>query len=123
MNNGFFIGGTAAIPILVNDVNQLQFMGYDLGAAFNWPPILAPRAASSWNAGAGFAPVGNNSTPFTGILNGDGYTISDFTINRSTTNYVVFLEKLQKLPLEMSDLVKCQYYGTKLSRRPCWREL
>jgi hypothetical protein len=38
-------------------------------------------ATSSWNSGAGFTPIGNSSTGFTGSFNGLGHTISNLTIN------------------------------------------
>ena len=41
-----------------------------------------------WNNGAGFAPIGNSSTNFSGTFDGAGYTISGLYINRSTTSYV-----------------------------------
>ncbi|MGQ1948832.1 GLUG motif-containing protein, partial [Geofilum sp. OHC36d9] len=42
----------------------------------------------NWNEGAGFSPIGNSTTRFTGNYNGKGYTIDGLTINRSLTNYV-----------------------------------
>jgi len=44
--------------------------------------------ANAWNAGAGFTPVGNSTTNFTGTFDGLGHTISNLTINRPTTDYV-----------------------------------
>lgn len=41
-------------------------------------------ATSGWNSGAGFEPIGDSSTSFTGILDGLGHTISGVTINRPT---------------------------------------
>jgi filamentous hemagglutinin family protein len=43
---------------------------------------------TDWNSGAGFKPIGNNSTRFTGTFNGDNKTISLLTINRPTENHV-----------------------------------
>ncbi len=45
-------------------------------------------ATSSWNSGAGFLPVGNSSSNFTGKFNGLGHTITGLSINRPTTSYV-----------------------------------
>lgn len=45
-------------------------------------------ATSGWNAGAGFNPLGDNSTPFSGKFDGLGHTISNLTINRPFTDYV-----------------------------------
>ncbi|MBW7953697.1 hypothetical protein H3C67_02835 [Candidatus Dojkabacteria bacterium] len=41
-----------------------------------------------WNAGAGFEPIGNNSDQFFGKFFGNGYTISDLTINRPGADYI-----------------------------------
>jgi hypothetical protein len=43
---------------------------------------------SSWNGGAGFVPMGNNSTNFTGIFNGQGHAINHLTINLPGSGYV-----------------------------------
>ncbi|MBL7136282.1 MAG: peptidase A26, partial [Candidatus Marinimicrobia bacterium] len=43
---------------------------------------------SGWDGGAGFSPIGNNSTKFTGSYDGDGKTIDNLYINRSGTNYI-----------------------------------
>jgi hypothetical protein len=39
-------------------------------------------ATITWNSGAGFSPIGNSTTIFIGSYNGNGYTISNFYINR-----------------------------------------
>ena len=39
-------------------------------------------ASASWNAGAGFVPIGNASTPYTGLFDGLGHVVSGLTINR-----------------------------------------
>ncbi len=43
---------------------------------------------SKRNRGAGFAPVGDNSTNFTGTFDGLGHTITGLYINRPSTDYV-----------------------------------
>jgi hypothetical protein len=40
------------------------------------------------NSGAGFIPIGTYSTRFTGSYDGDGYTIDNLYINRSSTDYI-----------------------------------
>jgi trimeric autotransporter adhesin len=51
---------------------------YALGSNIN------ATATSSWNGGAGFTPIGNSTTPFSGIFDGLGHTISSLTINLPT---------------------------------------
>ena len=41
-----------------------------------------------WNDGAGFEPIGRAATPFTGIFNGNGKTITGLYINRPDRIYV-----------------------------------
>jgi filamentous hemagglutinin family protein len=45
-------------------------------------------ATANWNGGAGFTPIGNQSTNFTGSFDGLGHTISNLTINLPSTNDV-----------------------------------
>lgn len=43
---------------------------------------------SSWDSGAGFSPIGNGSTMFTGSYDGQGHTIAGLFINRSSLSFV-----------------------------------
>ena len=45
-------------------------------------------ASGSANGGSGFAPLGDDTTSFTGSFDGNGYTISNLTISRPSTDYV-----------------------------------
>ena len=45
-------------------------------------------ATAGWESGAGFAPIGNDGTPFMGLFNGNGHALSSLTINRPGQNYV-----------------------------------
>jgi len=59
--------------------------------AFNINPAL-----QDWNGDGeagpveGFSPIGNSTTGFTGVYNGDGFTISNLFINRNTNNIGLF---------------------------------
>ena len=55
---------------------------YALGANIN------AAATSGWNSGAGFAPVGDNTTRFTGIFDGLGHTVTGLVLNRTGANPV-----------------------------------
>jgi trimeric autotransporter adhesin len=61
---------------------DLQGMKGNLGLNYALGSNIDASATSGWNAGAGFAPVGNSSTQFTGVFNGLGHTITSLTINR-----------------------------------------
>ncbi len=111
MNNGSFIGGTASIPFLIHNVNQLQFMGYALNDSFQLDSDIEASATSGWNSGAGFMPVGNSSTPFTGTFNGDSYTISDLFIDLPSTNGVGLFGDTSCATIENVGLVNANITG------------
>jgi hypothetical protein len=65
------------------DLQGMSITGnYALGANID------ALATSCWNGGAGFSPIGNNTSPFTGTFNGLGHTISNLTINLPSPYYV-----------------------------------
>jgi filamentous hemagglutinin family protein len=55
---------------------------YALGSDIN------ASATATWNAGAGFSPIGNTAALFAGTFDGLGHTIDDLVINRPATNDV-----------------------------------
>ena len=63
-------------------------MGGFLSSRFGLANNIDASGTCNWNSGAGFTPIGNSSTPFTGTFNGNNYTISDLFINLPTTNDV-----------------------------------
>lgn len=72
----------------ITTVTELQAMNNDLAEDYTVGNNIDASATSGWNSGAGFLPIGDNSTPYTGNFNGGGYTIDDLFIDRSTTDYV-----------------------------------
>jgi filamentous hemagglutinin family protein len=67
---------------------DLQGINGNLSGDYALGGNIDASATSSWNSGAGFLPIGTSSTPFNGIFNGLGHTISNLSINRPSTNYV-----------------------------------
>ena len=45
-------------------------------------------ASSGWDAGAGWTPIGNNTTNFSGYYYGQGYSVNGIYIYRPTTDFV-----------------------------------
>ncbi|GAG44820.1 unnamed protein product, partial [marine sediment metagenome] len=75
--------GTAEDPYIISDVDDLQAIeATDLDAYYELSNDIDALETSTWNAGAGFDPVGTGGTEFTGSFNGGGYTISNLFINR-----------------------------------------
>ena len=54
----------------------------------------ASPAINTWANGAGWTPIGNGSTRFTGTYNGQGYVIRGLYVYRPTTDYVGFFGSL-----------------------------
>nr|WP_254257901.1 YDG domain-containing protein [Methylobacter tundripaludum] len=82
------VTGTLNAYMLVNDVFQLQAMNTNLAGSYVQGKDIDASGTSTWNANAGFTPVGTLATPFTGIFDGLNHTITSLTINRPATDYV-----------------------------------
>jgi hypothetical protein len=95
LNNAGSAGG-ATYPMLtseystaITNAHQLQLMEMALGASYTLAANVdasatatarANGSADVWSTAGGFVPIGRSSAPFTGSLNGSGYTISDLSI-------------------------------------------
>ncbi|TSA26336.1 T9SS C-terminal target domain-containing protein [bacterium] len=83
--------GTSGAPYQIadlDDLQELQNTSADWGAYFIQTADIDASATSGWDGGAGFSPIGNGTTPFTGTYNGQGSTIEGLTINRASTSFV-----------------------------------
>jgi len=92
-------GATGAIfPVLaseysttINNAHQLQLMAMNLGASYtlgsNVNAAATGLSTDIW-ASAGFTPIGNYNTNFTGTFDGLGHTISNLTINLPSAGWV-----------------------------------
>jgi filamentous hemagglutinin family protein len=63
-------------------VGTLQGMQANLGGHYALGTNINASGTSTWNSGAGFAPIGAGA-PFTGTFDGLGHTISGLTLNNS----------------------------------------
>ena len=88
-NAGGAAGGTRPILLSeystsITDAHQLQLMELAPGASYTLANDFGAGETSSvygvWNPANGFVPVGSVSAPFTGALNGQGFTISNLHI-------------------------------------------
>lgn len=80
--------GTSGNPYQISTCTHLQNMSTSLNSYYVLINNIDCSDTVNWNSGAGFAPIGSSSPYFTGQLDGDGYTISSLTINRSGTSFV-----------------------------------
>ena len=78
-------------PVLyqvIQDVDQLQAIQQNLSGYYLLGNAIDASATAGWHSGEGFMPIGSSANPFTGSLDGMGYTIDGLTINRGSTNNV-----------------------------------
>ena len=75
-------GGTVTAWMLVNTLADLQAMGDNLAGNYALSRDIDASATASWNSGAGFVPVGNNTNRFTGRLDGQGHVVDSLHIYR-----------------------------------------
>ena len=75
-------GLSTATAYQIADVYGLQGMNGFLGSDFTLANAINASGTATWNAGAGFIPIGENSS-YTGTFDGAGYTINGLTINDS----------------------------------------
>lgn len=73
---------------VITNCEQLQEMSNNLGVWYRLANNIDCSDTINWDDGAGFVPIGSPSASFLGALDGAGYTISNLTINRPTTNHV-----------------------------------
>jgi len=67
---------------------DLQGISGNLNGRYAMGADIDASSTSTWNSGSGFQPLGNNTSQFTGTLDGLGHTITGLTINRTGTDYV-----------------------------------
>ena len=87
--NGTMTGsGTAANPYLISDYADLCAIStYGITKVYRLANDIDASASKTANSGAGFAPIGTNSsasTYFSGSLHGGGHVISNLYVNRTT---------------------------------------
>ena len=68
-------------------------------------------ATSSWNGGAGFSPIGNSTTNFTGSYDGQGFTLSNLYINRPSEDYIGFFGVVTGGTISNTNLTSISIYG------------
>ena len=111
--------GTAGDPYHIATCLELQDMDTDLDASYILTGDIDCSATTGWNAGAGFAPVGDSLTPFAGTLDGQGFVISDLSINIDIPSIGLFGEtaagaEINNVGLENTDYTDVS--GTASSR-------
>jgi len=80
------VGEFLPATVEIDSVEELQQIGHDPGYPLHWHYRLAgdvdAGSTATWNAGAGFDPIGTTKHPFTGVFDGQGFGVGDLRINR-----------------------------------------
>jgi len=77
-----------APAILVQTLTDLQNMKNNLAGSYLLANDIDASSTTSWNLGAGFEPIGSQSSPFTGRFDGGNHAITGLNINRPSQDYV-----------------------------------
>ncbi|MEN7538760.1 MBG domain-containing protein [Aurantiacibacter flavus] len=86
--SGSVTAGTFNAWMLVNTLQDLQDISINLSGNYALSKSIDASDTVNWNQGAGFDPIGENGTEFTGKLDGQSNAISNLTINRPDENIV-----------------------------------
>ena len=91
---------------------DLQGINGNLAGYYALGSNLDASSTSTWNSGAGFTPIGNSATPFSGNFAGLGHTISGLTINLPSTNDVgLFGDTVSSATIHHIGLINCSVTG------------
>ena len=86
------LAGCPPVSISISTIEELQKIGNDAGYPLDGDYVLAcdidASDTATWNAGAGFVPIGSNAFPFTGAFDGQGFAVISLSIDRGSTEYV-----------------------------------
>ena len=91
--------GSAENPFGVSTPEQLNAVRFIPDAYFVLLNDIDMITATSiggdyYNDGAGWEPIGDNTTPFSGVFDGSGYAISNLIINNPLSNYIGLFGKI-----------------------------
>jgi hypothetical protein len=78
----------AADAVVLTTCTQLQNISNNLAASYVLGNDIDCSAAASLNSNTGFAPIGSTQNPFTGSLDGQGFSVINLAISRPTATDV-----------------------------------
>lgn len=109
--------GTESDPYQITNAVQLSQVSNFLGQANVVFSLQNDLDLTEWiadnNPRQGWSPIGVSSSPFKGVFNGNGHTISGLSINRESETYVGFFGCLNGATIDdLTVKVKTVYGGT-----------
>lgn len=103
--------GTQADPYIISNATDLQAMENHLDAYYELGGDIDASDTSTWNGGAGFVPVGDDTNKFTGSFDGNGYEITELFIDRVATMYVGLFGYCGGAEIKDVGIVDCNITG------------
>jgi hypothetical protein len=82
--------GTPADPYTITNISELQAVDADTSAVYELANDISASNTELWNSGAGFKPIGG----FSGTFDGNQYSVSGLTINRSSESKTGLFSKV-----------------------------
>ena len=83
--------GTVSNPYQISKIGELRWISQDTnrwGLVYKQTANIDADPSINFNSGAGFIPIGNTTTAFTGKYDGQGFWIDDLHINRRSSNEI-----------------------------------
>ncbi len=85
--------GTLASPYQISTISNLQWVSTNntsWSKHFEQTSDIDASTTSTWNSGAGFSPIGDGTTSFTGVYDGGNHIISNLFIDRDANDQGFF---------------------------------
>ena len=117
--------GLSGDPYFISSLNNLYWLSQTSGdwdKYFEQTTDIDASTTSSWDGGAGFSPIGNITTAFTGSYDGQNHEISNLYINRPTADNIGFFGRtggsglIQNLGLKDVTITGDDYVGGLIGR-------
>lgn len=96
---------------VITNVTQLQAMENGLTEDYELGNDIDASATSGWNGGAGFDPIGDAGSKFTGSFDGKGFKISDLFVNRGGSEYNGLFGYAQNATIQNVEIEDCDITG------------
>jgi filamentous hemagglutinin family protein len=87
--------GSSAHPYLLSDIYGVQGIGSNaatLGYSYQLANAINASTTSGWNGTQGFLPIGIATVPFSGLLEGNNYTLSGLFISRAVNSNIAMFD-------------------------------
>ena len=110
--------GSEGTPYQIATLDNLYWLSQnssEWGKYFVQTANINASSTSGWDSGAGFSPIGNLSTYFSGHYDGNNKTISGLFINRSGSSLVGFFGKTSSAVIENLALINVNITGGNLT--------